>query len=223
MSDIKIDQIIHSRRRSIALVVTNEAKLIIRAPHFTPHAYIHKIVEQRKNWIIQKQEHFRSKPIKKSKQYVRGEQFLFLGKLYTLQVVDDLPKAVMLDEDLKISGMVLSNARQHMSIWYAQEAFDYISRRAQELAQENNIIYQSLKINDAASRWGSCGATGALNFSWRLIMAPPRVIDYVIIHELMHRKQLNHSAAFWREVAQRIPDYKQDERWLKTNSHQMSL
>lgn len=223
MTNIKIDQIIHSRRRSIALVITQEAKLIIRAPHFTSHATIQKIVEQRKNWIIQKQQHFLSKPIKKPKQYVAGERFLFLGQHYMLQVVDDLPKAVILNESLKISTMVLNNARQHMHLWYLAQAENYISQRAQQLAQENNINYSSLKINDAKTRWGSCGATGALNFSWRLIMAPARVIDYVIIHELMHRKELNHSPRFWREVASRIPDYKQDEHWLKTNSHQMGL
>ncbi len=223
MSDIKIDQIIHSRRRSIALVITQEAKLIVRAPHFTSHSYINKIVQDRRQWIIQKQEHFRSKPIKRPKQYIAGEQFLFLGKLYTLEVVDDLPKAVLLDNTLKISGMVINNAREHMLNWYQEEALNYISPRTRELAQANQINYQSLKVNDAKTRWGSCGASGALNFSWRLIMAPPRVIDYVIIHELMHRKELNHSARFWHEVALRIPDYKQDERWLKQNSYQMSL
>lgn len=223
MSDIHIDQIIHSRRRSIALVITQEAKLIVRAPHFTSHSYIYKVVQERRHWIIQKQSQFRLRPVKKPKQYLAGEQFLFLGRFYTLQVVDDLPKAVMLDDSLKISGMVVHNVREHMLNWYKQEAVNYIAARTRELADANQINYQSLKINDAKSRWGSCGHSGALNFSWRLIMAPPRVIDYVIIHELMHRKQLNHSARFWHEVAMRIPDYKQDEEWLKQNSYQMGL
>ncbi len=223
MTDIKIDQLIRSHRRSISLMINQEAQLIVRAPFSTPQSYIEKAIQQRHAWIIAKQEHFRRKPKAAPKQFLAGEQFLFLGQNYSLEVADDLPKAIMFNETLKISRMVLNNAREHMFIWYKEQALIYIAQRVDEIAKANDLIYQSVKVNAAQTRWGSCGYQGSLNFSWRLIMAPPRVIDYVIVHELMHIKQRNHSRKFWQEVKSRIPDYKQDEQWLSHNSHLLGL
>ena len=137
-------------------------------------------------------------------------------------VAEDLPKAVMFDGDLKIAQVALANAKEHLENWYKTQAFDYIAQRVKDYAQITGLRFRIVKINTAQTRWGSCGRKDALNFTWRLIMAPPRVVDYVIVHELMHLKQKNHSHKFWAEVAKIIPDYKQDERWLKQNGHLLS-
>jgi predicted metal-dependent hydrolase len=79
-----------------------------------------------------------------------------------------------------------------------------------------------VRLSSARTRWGSCGPTGALNLNWRLIMAPPGVIDYVILHELTHLKERNHSARYWALVAKLAPDYKTQRQWLKTNSESLS-
>jgi predicted metal-dependent hydrolase len=81
----------------------------------------------------------------------------------------------------------------------------------------------AIKITEARKRWGSCGSKGTLNFSWRLIMAPMEVIDYVIVHELAHIGQLNHSPTYWRKVAEILPDYKKREKWLKENGGLLSI
>lgn len=91
------------------------------------------------------------------------------------------------------------------------------------MAKTMGLAYKSLKINNAKTRWGSCGSSGNLNFTWRLIMAPKKVVDYVIVHELAHLKQMNHSPKFWNEVKLIIPDYKNDELWLKRNGHLLYL
>ena len=72
-------------------------------------------------------------------------------------------------------------------------------------------------IRDMKTRWGSCAANGNLNFNWLLILAPPEVLDYVVVHELCHRREMNHSQAFWKEVEKILPDYRERQKWLKDN------
>lgn len=200
--------------------ITNDARLIVRAPHFTSEDLIHKFIHRKELWIKAKQDYFKQRPNRTlSRKFLPGEEFLFLGQNYPLLVVEDLPKAVVLDRVLMISQAVLGNARDHIENWYKTQALDYIIKKAEYYAQLSDLKYRSIRINNAATRWGSCGHKDTLNFTWRLMMAPARVVDYVIIHELMHLKQKNHSRKFWVEVIKMIPNYKEDEQWLKQNSH----
>ncbi len=220
---VEIDRIIRSRRRTIGLVITNEAKLIVRAPHWTPVHEIESMVAQKSRWIDAKKAFFAKRQARR-KQYVEGEEFLFLGQNYLLRFVEDLPKALILDEKaLMICQAVARNVQDHIGSWYQKEALEHISERVAFYAAQTGLSYRSVKVNAARTRWGSCSHTGALNFCWRLIMAPPRIVDYVVVHELMHLKQPNHSARFWAEVAQLVPDYRQDEQWLKENGHLLRL
>jgi predicted metal-dependent hydrolase len=86
-----------------------------------------------------------------------------------------------------------------------------------ELAPQIGVRYDRIAIKGQSTRWGSCSSKRNLNFNWRLMMAPPGAVDYVIIHELCHLKELNHSPRFWALVAQHCPDYRRWERWLKVN------
>ncbi len=220
MPDIPIDKLIRSHRKTIGLQITDEARLIVRAPFFASEGLIHRLIRQKESWIKAKQDYFKQRQSKiKVRKFQPGEEFLFLGKVYPLVISDDLPKAVVFDGDLKISQVVLPNAKKHLENWYKSQALDYVTQRVEDYARETGLKGHIIKINEARTRWGSCGHKNTLNFTWRLIMAPPRVVDYVIVHELMHLKEKNHSHKFWAEVAQIIPDYRQDERWLKQNGH----
>ena len=220
---IKIDQLIRSNRRTIGLQITNDARLIVRAPFYTSEAHILRLLQRKESWINEKQDFFIKRLKKVSiKKFIPGEEFLLLGKNYPLIVNEDLPKAVVLEnESLMVSPMVLGNLRDHLEKWYKQHALEYFTQRVNEYCSLTGLKYSSIKVNEATTRWGSCGYKDTLNFTWRLIMAPPRVIDYVVVHELMHVKQKNHSCKFWSEVRKVIWDYKQDERWLKENSHDL--
>jgi hypothetical protein len=218
--NIKIDKLIRSHRKTIGLQITNDARLIVRAPFFAPENLIYKLIRSKKSWIMAKQEYFKQRQNKiLTKKFVGGEEYLFLGQSYPLVVVENLPKAVVMDNSLMISQMVLGNARDHLECWYKARALEHISQRVEHYAQISDLKYRSIRINNATTRWGSCGHKDTLSFTWRLVMAPARVVDYVVIHELMHLKQKNHSHKFWTEVAKMMPDYKQDERWLKQNGH----
>ncbi len=151
------------------------------------------------------------------------EEYLFLGQVYQLRIVDDLPKAIILEDSLKISSVVLRNAADHLQVWYKEKALEYLNHRVGHYAKLTGVVHKAVRVSDARTRWGSCGYAGTLNFNWRLIMALPRVVDYVVVHELMHIKQRNHSSKFWNEVRNVIPDYKSDEQWLKNNRHRLTI
>ena len=99
----------------------------------------------------------------------------------------------------------------------AQQAKRLIPERAAYFAEKMGVTYGHITIRSQHTRWGSCSAKGNLNFNCLLVLTPPEVLDYVVVHELCHRKQLNHSAAFWAEVETVLPDYKIRKKWLKEN------
>ena len=103
--------------------------------------------------------------------------------------------------------------RQHLQ----NKACVVIPRRVAYYAEKLGVSYGKITLRQQKTRWGSCAANGNLNFNWRLILAPPEVLDYVVVHELCHRREMNHSQAFWKEVEKILPDYRERQKWLKDN------
>lgn len=103
----------------------------------------------------------------------------------------------------------------------AKEAADYIPGRVSFYARKIGVRYGRITIRNQRSRWGSCSSRGNLNFNCLLMLTPPEVIDYVVVHELCHRLEMNHSQAFWAEVERVLPDYRKYEKWLKTNGEKI--
>ena len=117
----------------------------------------------------------------------------------------------------------LQSAEKIFLEWYRQQALQKISERVRFYYAITNLKYHKIKISNAKKRWGSCSSQGNLNFSWRLIMAPLEVIDYVVVHELVHLEEKNHANRFWNKVEKILPDYKIQKKWLKENGHNLKL
>ena len=98
-----------------------------------------------------------------------------------------------------------------------ERAKSVLAQRTAYFARQIGVTYGRITVRDQKTRWGSCSQTGNLNFNFRLILAPSEVLDYVVVHELCHRRQMNHSAQFWQEVAQVLPDYRERKAWLTEN------
>lgn len=113
--------------------------------------------------------------------------------------------------------------RQALEKRYRQAAKEYFPARAAYYAGLLGVTYATITIRDQKTRWGSCSAKGNLNFNWRLMLAPPRVLDYVVVHELCHRIEMNHSKAFWNTVEMILPDYKEQKKWLRDNGSTLYL
>lgn len=103
----------------------------------------------------------------------------------------------------------------------ADEALKVIPERVEYFAKVIGVTYGKITVRNQKTRWGSCSSKGNLNFNCLLMLAPPEVLDYVVVHELCHRKQMNHSKAFWLEVEKVLPDYKEVRKWLKEDGSQM--
>lgn len=217
MGEIKIDKVIRSHRKTIALVITQDTALVVRAPFFTPLAYIQQLIEKKRFWINRKQEEIRKRLIVKPKEFVSGEGFLFLGKSYKLEIVDDLQTGIELKDTLRISRTRLTEAKETLIAWYKERALEKIKERCEWYARMTGYKPTSIKITGAKRRWGSCGPRGTLNFSWRLIMTPLEVVDYVVVHELVHLEEKSHAKRFWDKVRAILHDYEKREKWLKEN------
>jgi len=218
MDEIRISKIVRSRRRSIALVITPDADLIVRAPLHVPLHYIKGLVGKKEAWIRKKMSELAGRAKSRPKAFVADEEFFYLGRGYKLQIVDHAAAGVEIREQLLcLCAIVLPCAREAVIGWYKAEAIKVIAERCDVYAPIVGCRPVAVKITGARKRWGSCGPKGTLNFSWRLIMAPREVIDYVVVHELAHIGQLNHSPVYWNRVRGILPDYRVQEKWLKDN------
>jgi predicted metal-dependent hydrolase len=221
---MKIDQIIHTKRRTIALIIDRDGRLIIRAPLRATQKQITHLVEQKAAWIKSKQALVNTRYARfVPKAYANGEEFLYLGQAYRLAIVDKSTPRLRLAEQFLLSRKGLPQAEKIFEQWYRLQAKQVITERVQVLAAMHGYEYCQVKITSAQTRWGSCSPRGNLNFSWRLVMAPIQVIDYVVIHELVHLHEKNHSRRFWDKVKTILPDYKIQVRWLKTYGHLLRL
>ena len=224
MPKIKIDQIVRSKRRTVGLQVARDATLVVRAPELTSMEIIEKIVSKKADWILRKQEYVRKTYAQPSeKEFVNGEGFLYMGETYRLHIVPDQDIPVYFDKAFYLASSRVDSARDVLLQWYRQQACEVFQRRADWYAHKAGFEYRNIRITDAKKRWGSCSHKGNLNFSWRLVMAPLRVIDYVVAHELAHLKHKSHSKEFWNAVAVLVPGYETSIEWLKKNSEILTL
>ena len=222
----KIDKLIRSSRKTVAILVHPDGQVTVRAPKQVPLAQIQAFVDSKAEWIEKKQEIARLKRQSKPgpRRFVEGETFLYLGKEYPLAVCEEPGKPLTLEGDrFVLRPSSRSAPRETFYLWYERQAHTVIKQRVEALAKKFNLHYTKIRITSARTRWGSCSSTGTLSFSWRLIMAPLEVIDYVVIHELAHTVEPNHSKRFWDRVAAMDPNYAKYVKWLKENGHRLVL
>jgi predicted metal-dependent hydrolase len=221
---IKPDQIIRTRRKTIALIVKPDGSLVVRAPLRASSRQIQQWIEQKASWIEATQEKVRrTYPKVAPKEFVNGEGFLYLGKSYRLQISTSACSPLALEKQFLLSPKALPRAREVFTGWYRQQARQVFAERVAWYAAKYGFRYARIKITSARTRWGSYSSKGTLSFTWRLVMAPVEIIDYVVVHELAHTLEHNHGKAFWEKVKAIVPDYKQKIAWLKINGATLDI
>jgi len=220
---IRIDRLIRSKRRTLALQIGADGRLIVRAPQRMPLCDIERHVQARADWIRKHQERFRARPAPEH-HYRPGERFLYLGAEYPLALVENArPALALVDGEFRLSRAALPRARQVFTAWYRARAREVFTQRAVEHARQVGVSFENLRVSSARTRWGSCSNQRTLSFTWRLVMAPPEAIDYVVIHELAHLQVRGHSRDFWALVAGWMPAWQPAAAWLKENGYKLSL
>ncbi len=218
-----------TRRRTIGIKVSC-GKVIVSAPTMAPLKDIEYFVRRKKQWI---QRHLTDQQakllVREEKQYSLGESIPYLGKPIALVCEHDgLSGGIAHYEHsratISLSEFTYQNALNIRKLileqWYVGQAVTYLKNRVNSFAKVMGVRPMAIKVRYYKSRWGSCNSRGELQFNWLILMAPPEVIDYVVVHELAHLKHFNHSPAFWQVVESVILEHKQHRAWLK---HQTDL
>lgn len=208
------------RRKTISLNISHNNEVIVHAPYFTPAREINNFVLEKQNWIdkiIKRRDN--EACLIKEKEFVSGEKFYYLGESFELETYFE-PKEKPI--------IIFNNSRFHLNApddkeiknklfiaWYKKKALEHISGRVNFFCAGLNIRARGVRISCARQRWGSCSPDNKLAFSFRLMMMPPEIIDYVIVHELMHIREKSHSKHFWKLVEEAMPRYKIHRRRLR--------
>ncbi len=199
-----------SRRRSIGLRIDDRG-LTVNVPLRASEKWLHSVLQDKARWVVEKMENWQAKK-PAPQQWVDGEPILFRGEIFTLRIVPSL-----FDAPPQLHGTHLavhvSQADNPDAIekiierWYRRVALQLFEECIAHFAPLMNVSPRELKLSAARTQWGSCTVRGTVRLNWKLIKMPLYMIDYVVVHELAHLVEMNHSAAFWRVVGKVCPDY----------------
>ena len=210
----------HRARRTIGLKIT-ESGLVVHAPKRLFAYQLNQILQDKSGWILNKLKTREAKIIDKI-QWIDGEQLLYMGQDITLKVIESNTKFIHFERnELAVHAPTINihaACRASVLNWYKKQAALDFNRRLEVFATKLGVVTPPLALSNAKSRWGSCNSRGQVRLSWRLLQAPPHIINYVICHELAHLKQMNHSTQFWTVVEDLFPNYKIAEKELKSLS-----
>jgi predicted metal-dependent hydrolase len=187
------------------------------------HASIQEFIHEKADWISRTREKLKSIVQPTAHKYTDGETFLYLGTSFYLKLVKAQRPSLKFDNGFALGQSAQKRGLAAFTRWYKASAKDIISERVAQYAHQYGFAPKQVKISSAQTRWGSCSADGTLNFTWRLVMAPLEVIDYVVIHELVHLRVKDHSSKFWKAVASICPEYKKHRKWLRENGEKLNL
>ena len=229
LGTLSVPIIRNARRKRLSLEISTSTPqgVVIRAPQRMLLRTIYQFVVQKEDWIHQ---HLAQLPSPKEKHLItNGTKLPFLATEITLLIQHgQRGKATLKDGQLNLpvvqSKLPLEKTISNKLIsWYKQKALQHISQRSGYFSALMDLHPQKVKVRDYKRRWGSCDYHGNLSFNWRMIMAPTDTIDYVVIHELAHLKEFNHSKRFWRIVESQMPNWRQHKEWLNDNGTDLYL
>lgn len=231
----------HSKRKTLSLEIKADGIIIARVPDFIPDFEVRKLIEENKLKLYRKYKEFCPEGIGTADRnpgydriYYNGAVLPFvLGEIKLILVKQGSKERAGLsyrkhpDGSRILTLETLSEdslfIREVITDWYRKYAGETLHKKVAYYSNIMHADYGRITVREQKTRWGSCSGRGNLNFNWKLMMMPEAVIDYVVIHELAHRKHMNHSSAFWREVEKVLPDYRERRAWLKKNGRNYSF
>ncbi len=203
------------RARRYLLRLQADGSLRLAIPRRGSRAEGLQFLERSEAWVLKQKSHWQARQ-RATQPWIEGVQFLFRGEVATLHVEDSQGRIRLHFSDQIISvPHALPDYREQILRHLRRVAEHELPVRTHELAREHGIIIHRVTVRAQKTRWGSCSARGTISLNWRLIQAPDKVLDYLIIHELMHRREMNHSARYWKLVELACPDFRVAEKWLK--------
>ncbi len=219
--------------RQVRLEVREGGTLIVVLPRRCSLGDVDDMVRSKSRWILRKTQALASAACLHNNGKLRdGDSIPYLGDHLRIVVRDEEAEGADVGGpagQVRMSGqtLVVSVGRAGgleplVETWYRDRAADMLPRKAREFAASMRLSYGRLSIRGQRTRWGSCSHRGTLSFNWRLIMAPEPVVDYVVVHELAHLREMNHTGRFWMLVADHCPSWREHRRWLNDHGAELS-
>jgi predicted metal-dependent hydrolase len=220
-SSLQVDDLVFmvqrsARRRTMQITVERSGDLVLCAPPEVDEAVLRSFVMEKRFWIYTRlAEKDRLQRHVPHKEFVGGEGFSYLGRSHRLRLVEEQ------DVPLKLAGGrfclrrdALPTAREHFIRWYSDCARRWLSVRVADYQSQMAVTPAGVRVQDLGYRWGSCGKGGWLYFHWKSILLPPRVAEYVVVHEMAHLHEAHHTPSFWLRVERALPEYARHRDWL---------
>ena len=217
-------------RQTVEIAVEAPGKVIVTAPEGRTDDELIQVVTKKAYWITQQLYQLKSvrfQPV--IREMVNGESLLYLGRNYRLELelFPSLKKAdVRLDHGvfkIQAPSMEPDYLRSHLIEWYRFKAREKVEARIRYYAPKLGVTPTDIHIKDQKKRWGSCTKDGVLYFNWRCVLAPSPVLDYVVVHELCHLLEKQHSSRFWALLRTAMPEYETRKAWLLSNGVRLDL
>lgn len=224
-------QIVRSRKLTSRISINiKNGQVIVRAPFWVPRFTIDNFVNSKLDWIKQALSRRPAFEVSEGK-YIEGEKHLLFGEEYTLNIIYS-SKVIRTKVTIEEKNLIVNISEAHSESvrkkeikdallrFYLEKIVDYLTEKANYYCNLLGVDYSKIEVKKVSSIWGSCSAKNVLSFNRKLAMAPKIIVDYVIIHEVCHLRERNHSSRFWGLVFKFDRDYKQHRRWLSQN-HQL--
>ena len=218
-----------ARARCLRVEVHPRSGVTVVAPMRAPPSAIERFLAGTRLWIFRQVDRLSARRAGIPPYWPHGPTLPFLGKDYPVGIEpcgQRGPSSVALHDErliVRVRQDTPETARRALRNWYMTQAQIHLEARTAFWAPRLSAAYRYVHVGNARSRWGSCSATGVLRYNYRLVMAPPEIVDYVVVHELAHTRQLNHSPRFWAIVAEHSPDYAAARIWLRTRGLFLTL
>ena len=216
LGDLHFEVYRSDRRQTLGLTVERDGRLVLTAPTKVVDERLERFAKSKRFWVYKKLAAKEALPPPiPPKQFVSGEGFPYLGRSYRLLLVPSLDVPVKLEAGrFKMPRTEVARGRGHMVRWYAAHARPWLQARLERHAGRVRVTPARVVVQDLGFRWGSCGKGGSLYFHWQAILLPPRIIEYVVVHELVHLREPHHTPAFWKALERAMPDWEERRRWL---------
>ena len=211
-----------SQRKTTDIVIERNGIITVRPPADYSPEMVDAVVNSKRMWIYRNLAEWKDLNANTvNREWVNGETFLYLGRAYRLSLISDQQDALLLKDgrfclsrDLIELGGV-DAAKRAFEQYFMAKGLEHFTNRVKYYSPKVGVTPSDIRIRDMGFRWATCGANGVLSFHWKSMMAPPQIIDYIVVHELCHMRHANHTDAFWNEVDKVMPNFYDRKEWLR--------
>jgi predicted metal-dependent hydrolase len=206
------------KRKKLTITVERDRAIIVHVPDGTSDETVHRVIDSKRQWLLAKLRHpqkYQDRPHPPGKEVVNGESAPYLGRDYRIEIAQTASGEVEFSRFFVVPTSHQAKGREVLREWYIARAKEKILDRVKQHARGLGVEFTAARIVDNRYRWGSCTVRNSVNFNWRLIKAPMFVVDYVIVHELAHLIEANHTSRFWNLVRANTSTMEKAKAWLK--------